>query len=57
MNEVYNDCHPRKTTRTFLYTQTLKKLQNVFIYKTQDTFQKARQFPLRFYILKAIQFT
>ena len=30
---------------------------NVFIYKKPDTFQKARQFPLRFYIQKAIHFT
>ena len=48
---------PRKTTRTFLYTQKEKKLLNVFIYKKQDTFQKARQFPLHFYIQKAIHFT
>ena len=34
--------------RERLYTQKAKKLQNVFIYKKLDTFQKARQFPLRF---------
>ena len=31
-----------------LYTQRAKKPRNVFIYKKPDTFQKARQFPLRF---------
>ena len=33
-----------------LYTEKAKKLRNVFIYKKPDTFQKARQFPLRLYI-------
>ena len=33
-------------------TVTAKKMRNVFIYKNPDTFQKARQFPLRFYIYK-----
>ena len=56
MNENYNDCHHRKTTRTFLYTQK-KKIRNVFIYKKSDTLQKARQFLLYFYIQKAIHFT
>ena len=40
-----------------LYTQKAKKLQNVFIYKRPDTFQKARQSPLRFYIQKSIHLT
>ena len=40
-----------------LYTQKAKKMRNVFIYKKPDTFQKARQFPLRFYIQKAIHLT
>ena len=56
MNEKYNDCHHRKTTRTFIYKKP-KKLPNVFIYKKPDTFQKARQFPLRFYIQKAMHLT
>ena len=43
--------------RTRLYTQKSKKLRNVFICKKPDTFQKARQFPLRFYIQKAIHLT
>ena len=38
-------------------TQKSKKLRNVFIYKKTDTFQKARQFPLRFCIQKAIHLT
>ena len=40
-----------------LNTQKSKKLRNVFIFKKPDTFQKARQFPLRFHIQKAIHFT
>ena len=36
--------------RARLYIQKAKKLRNVFIYKKPDTFQKAGQFPLRFYI-------
>ena len=39
--------------RTRLYTQKAKKMLNVFIYKKPDTFQKTRQFPLRFYIQKS----
>ena len=46
-----------KRQRARLYTQKAKKLRNVFIYKKQDTFQKARQFPLRFYMQKAIHLT
>ena len=57
MNENYNDCHHRKTTPTFIYTKKQNKLRNVFIYKKPDTFQKARQFPLRFYIQKSIHLT
>ena len=53
MNENYDDWHHRKTAHTY----TLKKawhfaLRDVFIYKKLDTFQKARQFLLRFYIQK-----
>ena len=43
--------------RARLYTQKAKKLRSVFIYKKPGTFQKARQFPLRFYIQKAIHLT
>ena len=43
--------------RARLYKQKAKELLNVFIYKRPDTFQKARQFPLGFYIQKAIHFT
>ena len=32
-------------------------LRNLFIYKNPETFQKARQFPLHFYIQKAIHLT
>ena len=57
MNENYDDCHHSKTTRTHIYTKSLKKLRNVFIHKEPDTFQKARQFPLHFYIQKSIHLT
>ena len=43
--------------RERLYTQKAKKLRNVFVYRMLDTFQKARQFPLRFEIQKAIHFS
>ena len=49
MNENYVDCNYRKTTRSGLYAQKAKKIAEHFIYKKPDTFQKARQFPLRFY--------
>ena len=45
-----------KRQRARLYTKS-KKFRNVFIYKKPDTFQKARQFPLRFYIQKSIHLT
>ena len=43
--------------RARLYPQKEKKMLNIFIYKKPNTFQKARQFPLRFYIQKAINLT
>ena len=43
--------------RARLYKQKAKKLRNVFMFKKPDNFQKARQFPLRFYIQKAIHLT
>ena len=46
-----------KRKRARFYPQKTKKLRNVFIYKKLDTFQRARQFPLRFYIQKAINLT
>ena len=50
MNENYNDCHHRKTTRTYIYKK--QKVSKRFYIQNADTFQKARQFPLRFYIHK-----
>ena len=46
-----------KRQRARLYTQKAKKLPNVFIYKKPDTFQKVRQFRLRFFIQKATHLT
>ena len=43
--------------RARLYTRKAKHLRNIFIFKKLDNFQKARQFPLRFYIQKAIHLT
>ena len=40
----------------FVYPKS-KKMRNFFIYKNPDTFQKGRQFALRFYIQKARHFT
>ena len=57
INENYHDCHDRKAMLTFIYTQKTKKLLNILIYKKPDTFQKARQFPFRFSIQKAIHLT
>ena len=57
MNENYNDCHHRKTRRTFLYTLKSKTIAKLFLHKKPYTFQKARQFPLRFYLQKAIHLT
>ena len=46
----------KDNVHAFTYAES-KKMPNVFIYKNPDTFQKARQFPLRFYIQKAIHLT
>ena len=48
---------PSSKDNANVYIQKAKKLLNIFIYKKPDTFQKARQFPLRFYIQKGIQLT
>ena len=56
MNENYDDCHHRKTMRKFIYTKSKTNCETFFIYKKPDTFQKSRQFPLRFYIQKAREF-
>ena len=41
----------RQCARFYIHKKP-EKLRKVFIYKMPDTFQKARQFPLRFYISK-----
>ena len=46
----------RQRERFYMHKKQ-KKLLNVLIYKRPDTFQKARQFPLRFHIQKAIHLT
>ena len=56
MNENYDECHNHKTTRMCIYTKSKKNAKRFYIQKP-DTFQKARQFPLRFYIQKAINLT
>ena len=44
MNENYDDCHHRKTTRTFLYTQKAKKLRKVLYTKSHTLFKKLDNF-------------
>ena len=46
----------KQRARFYIYKSQLK-LINVFVYKKGDTFQNAVQFPLCFYIQKAIHFT
>ena len=58
INLNYNDSHQRKTTCTFLYIEKGKNCETfICICKKPDTFQKARQFPLRFYSQKSIHYT
>ena len=45
----------RQGTRFYIHKKP-KQLPNV-LYKKPDTFQKARQFPLRFYVQKGIHLT
>ena len=45
----------RQRTRSYIHKKP-KNLPNV-LYKKPDTFQKARQFPLSFFIQKAIHLT
>ena len=40
MNEDYNDCHHRKATRTFLYTQKAKICETFLYSKSQTLFKK-----------------
>ena len=56
MNENYDECHHKKKC-VRLYTIKAKKLLNVLYKKKAYIFQKARQFPLCFYIQKAIHLT
>ena len=56
MNENYIECHEQKTTCKLMYIEK-EKSSKTFIYKKLDTFQKARQCPLRFYLEKAIHLT
>ena len=43
--------------RARLYTKSKKNCETLLYSKKPDTFQKARQFPLRFHIPKAIHLT
>ena len=47
----------KDNVHVFIYTKIKTKLLNVFIYKSSDTFQKSRQFTLRFYIQRLRHFT
>ena len=57
MNENYEDCNHRKTTRTLICTKSKKNSETFLYTKKPDTFQKAKQFSLRFCIQKAIHLT
>ena len=54
MNENYDDYHYRKTMPTLIYTKSKQNSETFLYTKNPYTFQKARQFPLRFYIQKTI---
>ena len=57
MNITMTAITKRQRTR-FLYTKEAKKnCEMFFMYKTPDTFEKSKQFPLRFNIQKAIHLT
>ena len=47
----------RQRARFYIHKKQKKSRKVLYIYKKPDTFQKARQFPLRFYIQKGINFT
>ena len=57
MDVENNDSHKRKIMCTFIYTKNQKIEKRLYIYRKRDTFQKARQFALRFYSQKGIHFT
>ena len=56
MNEDYITAISERQRACF-YIQKAEKILNIFIYKKLDIIQKARQFPLSFYIQKAWHFT
>ena len=51
-----NPISERQRASLYIYKKQ-KKCETFFIYKNLDTFQKARQFALRFNIQKARHFT
>ena len=51
MNENYNDCHYRKTTRTLIYTKS-KKIAKHFIMQKARHFSKSQTISVTFYIKK-----
>ena len=53
MNENYNDCHHRKTTRTFLYTQKAKKIAELFYTQKARHFSKSYTIPVMFLYTKS----
>ena len=44
MNENYDDCHHRKTTRTFIYTISKKSCETFLYTKRQTLFKKLDNF-------------
>ena len=56
MNENYNDCHHRKTRRTFLYSQNAKNFETFLYPKSQTLCKKLDNFRYVFIYKKAIHF-
>ena len=44
MNENYDDCHHRKTTRTFIYTKSQKNCETFLYTKSRTLFKKLDNF-------------
>ena len=47
----------RDNVHFFIFSKINKNAKRLYIHREQDTLQKARQFPLRFYIQKSWHFT
>ena len=48
MDENYDDCHHRKTTRTFIFTKCKKSCETFLFTKSQTLFKKLDSFRYAF---------